>query len=204
MMKKNMSNISSNGAAVDLIEAASGAHFSGFLSPTSLSAPPSSVSIPVEDDSPKQPFVIGTFLPSLNPNHALPLSFFLMQSLSPFSVVYSLPFDAWFEKIPFWLSHFDFWGFATMGFFCRMNFDSSVLGFLLWWVMMVFFFFLENGIGVSGGTASGKTTVCDMIIQQLHDHRVCLVNQVFFLVSDLNLFGIRPKSERLMVLLVGS
>ncbi|XP_029124886.1 uridine kinase-like protein 1, chloroplastic [Cajanus cajan] len=26
-------------------------------------------------------------------------------------------------------------------------------------------------IGVSGGTASGKTTVCDMIIQQLHDHQ---------------------------------
>ncbi|RWV93551.1 hypothetical protein GW17_00043988 [Ensete ventricosum] len=33
-------------------------------------------------------------------------------------------------------------------------------------------------LGVSGGTASGKTTVCDMIIQQLHDHRVVLVNQV--------------------------
>lgn len=33
-------------------------------------------------------------------------------------------------------------------------------------------------VGVSGGTASGKTTVCDMIIQQLHDHRVVLVNQV--------------------------
>ncbi|MFS7956376.1 putative transferase [Helianthus anomalus] len=32
-------------------------------------------------------------------------------------------------------------------------------------------------IGVSGGSASGKTTVCDMIIQQLHDHRVVLVNQ---------------------------
>jgi uridine kinase len=32
--------------------------------------------------------------------------------------------------------------------------------------------------GVSGGTASGKKTVCDMIIQQLHDHRVVLVNQV--------------------------
>jgi molybdopterin-guanine dinucleotide biosynthesis protein len=32
--------------------------------------------------------------------------------------------------------------------------------------------------GVSGGTASGKTTVCDMIIQQLHDHRVVLINQV--------------------------
>lgn len=32
--------------------------------------------------------------------------------------------------------------------------------------------------GVSGGTASGKTTVCDMIIQQLHDHRIVLVSQV--------------------------
>lgn len=35
-----------------------------------------------------------------------------------------------------------------------------------------------NWAGVSGGTASGKTTVCDRIIQQLHDHRVVLVNQV--------------------------
>ncbi|KAF9604246.1 hypothetical protein IFM89_004952 [Coptis chinensis] len=35
-------------------------------------------------------------------------------------------------------------------------------------------------IGVCGGTASGKTTVCDMIIQQLHDHRVVLVNQESF------------------------
>uniref|UniRef100_A0A0D9XFC1 Phosphoribulokinase/uridine kinase domain-containing protein n=1 Tax=Leersia perrieri TaxID=77586 RepID=A0A0D9XFC1_9ORYZ len=34
--------------------------------------------------------------------------------------------------------------------------------------------------GVSGGTASGKTTVCDMIIQQLHDHHVVLVNQDSF------------------------
>lgn len=59
-----------------------------------------------------------------------------------------------------------------------------------------FFGVLENGIGVSGGTASGKTTVCDMIIQQLHDHRVCLVNQVFFLLSAFNLFGIRPKSRK--------
>ncbi|KAG5010255.1 hypothetical protein JHK87_018770 [Glycine soja] len=33
---------------------------------------------------------------------------------------------------------------------------------------------------VSGDTASGKTTVCDMIIQQLHDHRVVLVNQDSF------------------------
>ncbi|XP_022732926.1 uridine kinase-like protein 3 isoform X3 [Durio zibethinus] len=35
-------------------------------------------------------------------------------------------------------------------------------------------------IGVAGGSASGKTTVCDMIIQQLHDQRVVLVNQDSF------------------------
>ncbi|KAK4264501.1 hypothetical protein QN277_025665 [Acacia crassicarpa] len=35
-------------------------------------------------------------------------------------------------------------------------------------------------IGVSGGTASGKTSVCDMIIQQLQDHRVVLVYQDSF------------------------
>ncbi|KDP32623.1 hypothetical protein JCGZ_13173 [Jatropha curcas] len=35
-------------------------------------------------------------------------------------------------------------------------------------------------IGVAGGAASGKTTVCDMIIQQLHDQRVVLVNQDSF------------------------
>ncbi|KAG4980778.1 hypothetical protein JHK82_034028 [Glycine max] len=35
-------------------------------------------------------------------------------------------------------------------------------------------------IRVSGGTALDKTTVCDMIIQQLHDHCVVLVNQDLF------------------------
>nr|PNR30795.1 hypothetical protein PHYPA_027111 [Physcomitrium patens] len=35
-------------------------------------------------------------------------------------------------------------------------------------------------IGVAGGTASGKATVCDMIIQQLHDHRVVLINESSF------------------------
>eukprot|EP00268_Persea_americana_P056856 TRINITY_DN6759_c0_g1_i3.p1 TRINITY_DN6759_c0_g1~~TRINITY_DN6759_c0_g1_i3.p1 ORF type:complete len:173 (-),score=32.18 TRINITY_DN6759_c0_g1_i3:215-733(-) len=35
-------------------------------------------------------------------------------------------------------------------------------------------------IGVAGGAASGKTTVCDLIIQQLHDQRVVLVNQDSF------------------------
>jgi pantothenate kinase len=38
-------------------------------------------------------------------------------------------------------------------------------------------------IGVGGGTASGKSTVCDMIIQQLHDHRVVLVNQAYHSIS---------------------
>ncbi|KAJ1390365.1 Uridine kinase-like, partial [Sesbania bispinosa] len=33
---------------------------------------------------------------------------------------------------------------------------------------------------VAGGAASGKKTVCDMIIQQLHDQRVVLVNQDSF------------------------
>ncbi|KAG4930297.1 hypothetical protein JHK86_047258 [Glycine max] len=43
-------------------------------------------------------------------------------------------------------------------------------------------------IGVSGGTASGKTTVCDLIIQQLQDHRVVLVSQVSeILFLELNL-----------------
>ncbi|XP_023523523.1 uridine kinase-like protein 3 isoform X1 [Cucurbita pepo subsp. pepo] len=35
-------------------------------------------------------------------------------------------------------------------------------------------------IGVAGGATSGKTTVCDMIIHQLHDQRVVLVNQDSF------------------------
>ncbi|CAI0456423.1 unnamed protein product [Linum tenue] len=35
-------------------------------------------------------------------------------------------------------------------------------------------------IGVAGGTASGKTTVCNLIISQLHDQRVVLVNQDSF------------------------
>jgi hypothetical protein len=57
----------------------------------------------------------------------------------------------------------------------------------------LFFIFIPNisflihfVAGVAGGAASGKTTVCDMIIQQLHDQRVVLVNQVMF--SDSNTF----------------
>ncbi|WJX65924.1 uridine/cytidine kinase [Trifolium repens] len=33
-------------------------------------------------------------------------------------------------------------------------------------------------IGVAGGTASGKTTVCNLINTQLHDQRIVLINQV--------------------------
>ena len=33
-------------------------------------------------------------------------------------------------------------------------------------------------IGVAGGTASGKTTVCNQIINALSHHRVVLVSQV--------------------------
>ena len=54
---------------------------------------------------------------------------------------------------------------------------------LVWFWILVSVFFPSRCWccfeGVCGGTASGKTTVCDMIIQQLHDHRVVLVNQVW-------------------------
>jgi len=42
------------------------------------------------------------------------------------------------------------------------------------------FVFLQNEffLGVAGGTASGKTTVCNMINTQLHDQRVVLITQV--------------------------
>ncbi len=33
-------------------------------------------------------------------------------------------------------------------------------------------------IGVAGGTASGKTTVCDQIMQRLHDQCVVMLAQV--------------------------
>jgi pantothenate kinase len=35
-------------------------------------------------------------------------------------------------------------------------------------------------IGVAGGTASGKTTVCDQIIQRLHDQCVVMLSQDSF------------------------
>lgn len=38
--------------------------------------------------------------------------------------------------------------------------------------------------GVAGGTASGKTTVCNMIVSQLRDQRVVLVSQVLSWLSS--------------------
>ena len=35
-------------------------------------------------------------------------------------------------------------------------------------------------IGVAGGTASGKTTVCDAIMQRLHDQCVVMISQDSF------------------------
>lgn len=55
--------------------------------------------------------------------------------------------------------------------------------------------FAAGSEGVCGGTASGKTTVCDAIIQQLHDHRVALVNQVWLLLP----LGFGPVSLLLCV-----
>ena len=41
-------------------------------------------------------------------------------------------------------------------------------------------------IAVAGGTASGKTTVCDLIIQRLHDQCVAVINQdSFYRVLDM-------------------
>jgi uridine kinase len=60
-------------------------------------------------------------------------------------------------------------------------------------------FFLSQG--VSGGTASGKTTVCDMIIQQLHDHRVVLVNQVCVITAASAAGFVLVGETRLLLLL---
>lgn len=46
-------------------------------------------------------------------------------------------------------------------------------------IHFLFTFSIVHVTGVAGGAASGKTSVCDLIIQQLHDQRVVLVNQVF-------------------------
>jgi hypothetical protein len=48
--------------------------------------------------------------------------------------------------------------------------------------LYIYIFFGKNLIffssGVAGGTASGKTTVCNLINTQLHDQRIVLINQV--------------------------
>ncbi|KAL5718048.1 uridine/cytidine kinase [Ranunculus cassubicifolius] len=55
----------------------------------------------------------------------------------------------------------------------RLVFQCRKLGFVIWSYPL---------IGVSGGDASGKKPVCDMIITQLRDQRVVLVNQVMLTI----------------------
>lgn len=54
----------------------------------------------------------------------------------------------------------------------------NILNLLLYSNSFLSTFLFVHIAGVAGGSASGKTAVCDMIIQQLHDQRVVLVNQV--------------------------
>ena len=56
--------------------------------------------------------------------------------------------------------------------------------------------------GVAGGAASGKTTVCDMIMQQLHDQRAVAVNQVILLLDmliNISFFGSDKYSSQVVV-----
>ena len=56
--------------------------------------------------------------------------------------------------------------------------------------------------GVAGGAASGKTTVCDMIMQQLHDQRAVVVNQVILLLDmliNISFFGSDKYSSQVVV-----
>lgn len=63
--------------------------------------------------------------------------------------------------------------------FLRMHHRRRHDSFFFWSLSLYLWpYFLCCMTGVAGGAASGKTTVCDMIIQQLHDQRVVLVNQV--------------------------
>ena len=71
---------------------------------------------------------------------------------------------------------------------------------VLFEIFRLTFFSLSQG--VSGGTASGKTTVCDMIIQQLHDHRVVLVNQVCVITAASAAGFVLVGETRLLLLLL--
>ena len=54
-------------------------------------------------------------------------------------------------------------------------------------------------IGVCGGTASGKTTVCDRIMHQLQERRVVLISQARDVVQAPGLAGWRGAVSELTV-----
>ena len=54
-------------------------------------------------------------------------------------------------------------------------------------------------IGVCGGTASGKTTVCDRIMHQLQERRVVLISQARDVVQAPGLAGWREAVSELTV-----
>lgn len=93
--------------------------------------------------------------------------------------IYTLSTSFWFgEKTSVvWNSKIcECFGFVLYCIFLVSEQKSNI--YFVWW-----YFAFGNCAGVTGGTASGKTTVCDMIIQQLHDHRVVLVNQVIVITA---------------------
>lgn len=189
-----------------VMEKASGPHFSGLRIDGPTSSPPaSSATAPSVADvnAPKQPFVIGnwlTFALSLflfPPNFNfwwVNFSFFVLDE--PFLLGFNL------ARVLFLFKGNQFLCVLLVRAIwkCFLLILEAILLILktllvhnlvhVWWSSF------ENCLcclliwnckekkkcaGVSGGTASGKTTVCDMIIQQLHDHRVVLVNQVCYL-----------------------
>ena len=67
------------------------------------------------------------------------------------------------------------------GFTFAISLPSFVI---LFGIMMRNFLLFVELKGLAGGTASGKATVCNMIISQLHDQRVVLVSQVLSWISS--------------------
>lgn len=94
----------------------------------------------------------------------------------------------WFSSITF---TFNNWSMVLVcPLFCKnfMYHNKELAYFYLSFIIHNIIFLINFVPGVGGGAASGKTTVCDLIIQQLHDQRVVLVNQVTFCFFYSNAF----------------
>ena len=150
-------------AVDDVMEAAVGAHFSGLrLEALRLSSPSSPSSPSSARASPAA---------ATHSNGAV----YANGTAAAAAVELASPPAA---RQPFVIGRSLFWSPHPFPLRARFSHASGPLLILavLFEIFSLDFFSLSQG--VSGGTASGKTTVCDMIIQQLHDHRVVLVNQV--------------------------